>query len=94
MTKCPRFVRIPGILAFHPSRLVIPSEARDLQFGGMPSLRRYNHTVGSNLIASWAPHRPAAIQSGGFKSLREGQTVQFDVTKGPKGWQAENVTAV
>ena len=22
---------------------------------------------------------------------RAGQTVQFDVTKGPKGWQAENV---
>ena len=25
------------------------------------------------------------------KSLQEGQTVQFHVTKGPKGWQAENV---
>jgi CspA family cold shock protein len=33
----------------------------------------------------------SAIQSGGFKSLQEGQKVQFDVTKGPKGWQAENV---
>ena len=30
----------------------------------------------------------------GLKGLQEGQTVQFDVTKGPKGWQAENVTAV
>ena len=28
-----------------------------------------------------------AIQAGGFKSLQEGQTVQFDVSKGPKGWQ-------
>ena len=36
----------------------------------------------------------SAIQAGGFKSLQEGQTVQFDVTKGPKGLQAENVTAV
>jgi len=36
----------------------------------------------------------SAIQAGGFKSLQEGQTVQFDVTKGPKGWQAENVTPV
>ena len=27
----------------------------------------------------------SAIQAGGFKSLQEGQTVQFDVTKGPKG---------
>jgi CspA family cold shock protein len=36
----------------------------------------------------------SAIQAGGFRSLQEGQTVQFDVTKGPKGWQAENVRAV
>jgi cold shock protein len=36
----------------------------------------------------------SAIQAGGFKSLQEGQTVQFDVTKGPKGWQAENVRAL
>jgi cold shock protein len=36
----------------------------------------------------------SAIQAGGFKSLQEGQTVQFDVTKGPKGLQAENVTPV
>jgi CspA family cold shock protein len=33
----------------------------------------------------------SAIRVGGFKSLQEGQTVQFDVKKGPKGWQAENV---
>jgi CspA family cold shock protein len=33
----------------------------------------------------------SAIQSAGFKSLQEGQAVQFDVVKGPKGMQAENV---
>src|SRR5437667_1808990 len=33
----------------------------------------------------------SAIQAGGFRSLQEGQTVAFDVTKGPKGFQAENV---
>jgi cold shock protein len=32
-----------------------------------------------------------AIKSEGFRSLQEGQAVQFDVVKGPKGWQAENV---
>lgn len=32
-----------------------------------------------------------AIKSTGFRSLQEGQTVRFDVVKGPKGWQAENV---
>jgi CspA family cold shock protein len=36
----------------------------------------------------------SAIQAGGFRSLQEGQKVQFDVTKGQKGWQAENVQAV
>jgi cold shock protein len=32
-----------------------------------------------------------AIKSTGFRTLQEGQAVQFDVVKGPKGWQAENV---
>ncbi|MFZ0275227.1 MAG: cold-shock protein [Acidobacteriaceae bacterium] len=37
----------------------------------------------------------SAIQSnGGFRSLQEGQAVQFNVVKGPKGWQAENVQAL
>jgi CspA family cold shock protein len=36
----------------------------------------------------------SAIQAGGFRSLQEGQQVQFDVVKGPKGWQAENVKGV
>ena len=33
----------------------------------------------------------SAIQSTGFRSLQEGQAVTFDVVKGPKGFQAENV---
>ncbi len=32
-----------------------------------------------------------AIQSKGFRSLQEGQRVEFDVVKGQKGLQAENV---
>jgi CspA family cold shock protein len=36
----------------------------------------------------------SAIQAGGFRSLQEGQTVEFDVTKGPKGFQAENVRSL
>ena len=31
------------------------------------------------------------IQANGFRSLQEGQAVQFNVVKGPKGLQAENV---
>jgi CspA family cold shock protein len=33
----------------------------------------------------------SAIQSEGFKTLTEGQKVEFEVKKGPKGLQAENV---
>jgi CspA family cold shock protein len=33
-----------------------------------------------------------AIVGEGYKSLQEGDTVQFEVEKGPKGWQATKVT--
>lgn len=35
-----------------------------------------------------------AINSEGFRSLSEGQRVEFTVTQGQKGPQAENVTVV
>jgi CspA family cold shock protein len=33
----------------------------------------------------------SAIQGDGFKTLAEGERVEFDVVKGPKGLQASNV---
>ena len=33
----------------------------------------------------------SAIGGDGFKSLKEGQTVTFEITQGPKGAQASNV---
>jgi cold shock protein len=36
----------------------------------------------------------SAIQMDGYKSLNEGQLVEFEVRQGPKGFQAENVTKV
>ncbi|MDP2432532.1 MAG: cold-shock protein [Hydrogenophilales bacterium CG17_big_fil_post_rev_8_21_14_2_50_63_12] len=33
----------------------------------------------------------SAIAGNGFKSLKEGQKVSFDVTEGPKGKQASNI---
>ncbi|MDR0841819.1 MAG: cold shock domain-containing protein [Acidobacteriota bacterium] len=33
----------------------------------------------------------SAIQGSGFKSLNEGDAIEFDVAKGPKGLQAQNV---
>jgi CspA family cold shock protein len=36
----------------------------------------------------------SAIQAQGFRTLAEGQPVEFEVKRGPKGLQAENVRAV
>jgi CspA family cold shock protein len=35
-----------------------------------------------------------AINGEGFKTLKEGQQVEFTVTQGAKGPQAENITAI
>ena len=42
---------------------------------------------GADLFAHYS-----AIQSSGFRSLDEGQKVSFDVGRGQKGPQAENIT--
>jgi len=36
----------------------------------------------------------SAIQGRGFKTLKEGQKVDFDLEQGPKGSQAANVVAI
>ena len=36
----------------------------------------------------------SAISSSGFKTLKENQKVSFEVTTGPKGEQATNITPI
>ena len=36
----------------------------------------------------------SSIQADGYKSLNEGQAVEFEVTSGPKGLQAANVVGL
>ncbi len=36
----------------------------------------------------------SAISGSGFKSLTEGQSVEFNVTQGQKGLQAENIVVL
>ncbi|WP_420111051.1 transcription antiterminator/RNA stability regulator CspE [Pseudactinotalea sp.] len=36
----------------------------------------------------------SAINGNGYRSLEENQKVEFEITQGPKGPQAQNITAV
>ena len=36
----------------------------------------------------------SAIQGDGYKTLNEGQEVEFEVSEGPKGQQASNLTKI
>ena len=36
----------------------------------------------------------SAINANGFKSLKEGQKISFDIAQGPKGRQASNIQIV
>ena len=36
----------------------------------------------------------SAIQTSGYRTLEENQKVQFDITQGPKGPQAENIRSL
>lgn len=47
------------------------------------------HQGGADVFAHFS-----AIASTGFKTLTEGQRVSFTITQGPKGPQAENITAL
>ncbi|MFH1061859.1 MAG: cold shock domain-containing protein [Candidatus Omnitrophota bacterium] len=59
------------------------------------TVKWFNNSKGYGFIASesgvdvFVHH--SAIQGEGYKSLDEGQAVQFEVQDGPKGKQASNV---
>ena len=62
------------------------------------TVKWFNETKGFGFIARdggpdvFVHH--TAINGSGFKTLAEGQQVEFAVTQGQKGPQAENVTAI
>jgi cold shock protein len=77
-------------------RFLPPVHTRDKQRMATGTVKWFNDAKGYGFITQdgggedvFCHH--TAIQVEGFRSLAEGQKVQFDVTKGPKGLQASNV---
>jgi len=60
------------------------------------SVKWFNDAKGFGFIASDTGEDVfvhfSAISAGGFRSLAEGERVEFDLVPGPKGKQAANVT--
>ena len=60
------------------------------------TVKWFNATKGFGFITSEDGHdlfaHFSAIQSDGFKTLDEGQKVEFDVEEGQRGPQAVNIT--
>ena len=70
-------------------------KVQDMAFG---TVKWFNDTKGFGFITPEAGGDDlfahfSAIQGSGFKTLKEGQRVSFDVTTGPKGQQASNIRA-
>ncbi|KAG2221765.1 hypothetical protein INT45_003405 [Circinella minor] len=51
-----------------------------------------NDQVGQPNVEEVFVHHTAIYNSGGFKSLSEGEEVEYDLVQGPKGMQAANVS--
>jgi CspA family cold shock protein len=63
------------------------------------TVKWFNETKGFGFIAPDGGGKDvfchqSAIQAAGFRTLLEGQKVEFEVKQGPKGLQAENVRVV
>jgi CspA family cold shock protein len=58
-------------------------------FNGSKGYGFIEHQGGEDVFVHFS-----AIQGDGYRNLTEGQEVEFTIEKGPKGFQAANVTIV
>jgi CspA family cold shock protein len=81
--------------AIHPKADLAPI-SRELTDMSTGTVKWFNDAKGFGFITTEGGEDVfvhfSAIQSRGFRSLAEGAQVEFDVTQGPKGLQAANVT--
>ena len=82
-------VFLVGIEAHNQGRLRMRTQGTVKWFNDAKGYGFIERPDGSDVFVHFS-----AIQGSGFRSLSEGQAVDFDVVDGPKGQQAANVTAV
>lgn len=80
---------------------MIPQRNRHLQWEvGMPcgTVKWFNNAKGFGFIVADGHNEDlfahfSAIQMDGYKSLKAGQPVRFDIVQGPKGLHAVNISS-
>jgi len=102
-----RYPRTCGTSVHHPPVLIVaPAGAiplsyffQDSQDMATGTVKWFNDSKGFGFVTPEDGGKDlfahfSAIQGQGFKTLKEGQRVSFDVTTGPKGLQAANIRSV
>jgi cold shock protein len=76
-----------------------PEHNKEVQYMATGTVKWFNDAKGFGFITQdgggedvFCHH--TAIQAEGFRTLAEGQKVEFEVKKGPKGLQAANVRPI
>jgi cold shock protein len=89
LVPCRRYQIVPGVGGY-----LQDDGGRD-KYMTVGTVRWFNDEKGYGFIAAETGVDVfvhfSAIQSTGYRSLAEGQAVEFDITQGPKGAQAANV---
>lgn len=90
------FERLAGTKAEEPIRKRIQSLAKEGRERG--TVKWFDASEGYGVIQRQTGEDVSvhfsAILMAGFRSLNEGQAVEFEVKNGPKGFQAENVVSL
>ena len=73
----------------HVKGVVVKEKGTVKWFNGAKGYGFIQRSTGEDVFVHFSD-----IQENGYRSLNEGETVEFELTKGPKGLQAANVARV